>query len=199
MGLGLIGMMGRAWVRLAAGVAAFLCLTVAAASQGAPPADGVVNVRFGGDHNETRVVIELGHSAKARFIDDGASGHAVVLALPGIAVGAARRGAGLGLVSSWSLDSAAGAARLSLTLNHSAQIRRRFLLPPSDGVAVYRYVIDLDGPAGSAPAAPASAPAARAAGGHSGERGHPPASAQGHRDRSRPRRPRSRRAGLDEP
>jgi N-acetylmuramoyl-L-alanine amidase len=159
MGLGLIGRMGRAWVRLSAGVAAFLCLAAAAASQGAPQADGVLNVRFGGDRSETRVVIELGHSAKARFIDDGASGHAVVLALPGIAVGGDRQGAGLGLVSGWSLDSAAGAARLSLTLNHSAQIRRRFLLPPSDGVAVYRYVIDLDGPAASASRA-ASAPAA---------------------------------------
>jgi N-acetylmuramoyl-L-alanine amidase len=162
MGVGLIGRMGRAWVRVSAGVAAFLCLAAAAASQGAPQADGVVNVRFGGDHSETRVVIELGHSAKARFIDDGASGHAVVLALPGVAAGADRQGQGLGLVSGWSLDSAAGAARLSLTLNHSAQIRRRFLLPPSDGVAVYRYVIDLDGPAppaGAPRAASAPAPA----------------------------------------
>jgi N-acetylmuramoyl-L-alanine amidase len=163
MGVGLSGMMGQTWVRLTAGVAAFLCLAAAAASQGAPSTDGVVNVRFGGDRTQTRVVIELGRSAKGRIVNDGAGGQPVVLALPGVAVDGDRQGPGLGLVSGWSLDSAAGAARLRFTLARPAQVRRRFLLPPSDGVGVYRYVIDLD--TGAAPAVttappPAAAPAA---------------------------------------
>ena len=71
MGVGFSGVLGQAWVRLAAGVGAFVCLAAAAASQGAPSGDGVVNVRFGGDRTQTRVVIELGRSAKGRIIQDG--------------------------------------------------------------------------------------------------------------------------------
>jgi N-acetylmuramoyl-L-alanine amidase len=156
MRAGLIGVMGSTWVRLAAGVGAFLCLAAAAASQGAPSPDGVVNVRFGGDRTQTRVVIELGRSVKGRLIDDGATGKPVVLALPGVPVAADRQGGGGGLVTSWSLDSAAGAARLSFQLARPAQVRRRFLLPPSDGVSVYRYVIDLD--TGAVAPRPAAAP-----------------------------------------
>jgi N-acetylmuramoyl-L-alanine amidase len=130
-----------------------LCLVAAAASQGAPAPDGVVNIRFGGDRNETRVVIELGHSAKGKLVSDGSGGQPVVLAMPGVPVEGDRQGVGFGLVSGWSLDSAAGAARLRFTLARPAQVRRRFLLPPSDGVSVYRYVIDF-GPPGAAPLPP---------------------------------------------
>ncbi|MDR3512877.1 MAG: N-acetylmuramoyl-L-alanine amidase [Caulobacteraceae bacterium] len=150
-------MIGSTWVRLAAGVGAFLCLAAAATSQGATSPDGVLNVRFGGDRTQTRVVIELGRSAKGRLIDDGTGGKPVTLALPGVPVPSDRQGQGLGLVSGWSLDSAAGAARLRLQLAGPAQVRRRFLLPPSDGVSVYRYVIDLDTGA-AAPPQPAAAP-----------------------------------------
>jgi N-acetylmuramoyl-L-alanine amidase len=156
MKVGLADVMGQAWVRLTAGLGAFLCLAAAAASQGATSDDGVVNVRFGGDRTETRVVIELGRSAKGRILNDGADGKDVVLALPGVSVADDRQGQGLGLVSGWSLDSAAGAARLRLTVGRSVQVRRRFLLPPSDGVNVYRYVIDLG--AAGAPAAPTPLP-----------------------------------------
>jgi N-acetylmuramoyl-L-alanine amidase len=151
MRVGLAGAMGQGWVRLATGAAAFLCLAAAAASQGAPANDGVVNLRFGGDRTETRVVIELGHTAKGRLIADGADGRAVVLALPGVPVSSDRQGRGLGLVSGWSLDNAAGAARIRFQLSQPAQVRRRFLLPPSDWISVYRYVIDFDA-AGAAPA-----------------------------------------------
>jgi N-acetylmuramoyl-L-alanine amidase len=154
----LTGLIGSTWVRLAAGVGAVLCLAAAAASQGAPASDGVVNVRFGGDRTQTRVVIELGHSVKGRLIGDGADGKPVVLALPGLTVDGDRQGQGIGLVSSWSLDSAAGAARLRFQLARSAQVRRRFLLPPSDGIGVYRYVMDIDTGA-AASAKPAAAPA----------------------------------------
>jgi N-acetylmuramoyl-L-alanine amidase len=49
-----------------------------------------------------------------------------------------------------------GDARLKLQLTRPAVVRRRFLLPPSDGVAVYRYVIDLES-VSTAPPARASA------------------------------------------
>jgi N-acetylmuramoyl-L-alanine amidase len=153
MGVGLSGVLGSGWVRLAAGAGALLCLVAAAASHSAPTADGVVNVRFGGDRSETRVVIELSHASKGKLVGDGSAGQPVVLALPGVPIEGDRQGLGLGLVSGWSLDSTAGAARLRFTMTQPAQVRRRFLLPPSDGVSVYRYVIDF-GPPGAAPLAP---------------------------------------------
>jgi len=144
----LYGAIGSVWGRLAAALGAVLCLAAAAVSQGAPGADGVVAVRLGGDMTTTRIVIELGRAAKGQLIADGASSGPVVLALPGVPVGVDLQGHGLGLVSNWTVDSAAGAARVRLALARPVQVRRRFLLPPSDGVSVYRYVIDLQ------PAAP---------------------------------------------
>ena len=99
----------------------------------------------------TRVVIELDQSAKGKLIaGSGTLEQPVVLALPGVGVDSDMQGRGLGLVSGWSVDSAAGAARVRLTLARPAAVRRRFLLPPADGVSVYRYVIDLE-PAAEAP------------------------------------------------
>jgi N-acetylmuramoyl-L-alanine amidase len=46
-------------------------------------------------------------------------------------------------VKSWSVDEAGGAAQVRLNLTQAAVVTRRFLLPPGDGVAVYRYVIDI--------------------------------------------------------
>jgi len=144
----LYGAIGSRWGRLAAALGAVLCLAAAAASQGAPGADGVVAVRLGGDMTTTRIVIELDQSAKGRLIAADGSARPVILALPGVAVGSDLQGRGVGLVSNWTVDSAAGAARVRLALVRPAQVRRRFLLPPADGVSVYRYVIDLE------PAAP---------------------------------------------
>jgi N-acetylmuramoyl-L-alanine amidase len=71
------------------------------------------------------------------------------------------------LVKAWVVDDAAGGARLRIDLADDAVIKRRFLLPPADGVANYRYVIDLasTGPVAARPAQRAtlvSMPAARA-------------------------------------
>ena len=67
-----------------------------------------------------------------------------MLALPGLSVDSDLQGRGLGLVSGWSVDSVAGAARVRLALARPAEVRRRFLLPPADGEPTYRYVIDLE-------------------------------------------------------
>ncbi|HEX4199346.1 MAG TPA: N-acetylmuramoyl-L-alanine amidase [Caulobacteraceae bacterium] len=149
----LIGAIGSIWGRLAAALGAVLCLAAAAASQGSHGADGVVAVRLGGDMTTTRIVIELDQTAKGRLIAAGGASGPVILALPGVPVGSDLEGRGLGLVSNWAVDSAAGAARVRLALARPAEVRRRFLLPPADGVGVYRYVIDLEPVA--APAAPA--------------------------------------------
>jgi len=64
-----------------------------------------------------------------------------------------------GLVRGWRIENANGGARLVLDLSQRAEIKRRFLLAPADGVANYRYVIDI---AADGPAVARSAPAARA-------------------------------------
>jgi N-acetylmuramoyl-L-alanine amidase len=103
---------------------------------------GVLNVRFGGDQNQTRVVIELGQAAKGRMIT-GDDAHVLTLALADVGASGDLQGRGQGLVSAWTAEKSAGDAQLRLQLTRPVQVLRRFLLPPSDGVSVYRYVIDL--------------------------------------------------------
>jgi N-acetylmuramoyl-L-alanine amidase len=126
--------------------------------------DGVLNVRFGGDQNETRVVVELDKAAKGRLIDDGQGDKVLTLALSDVGAAADLQGHGQGLVVAWTAEKSLGDARLKLQLTRPAVIKRRFLLPPSDGVAVYRYVIDLQSTEASpAPIGPVRAPMQQAA------------------------------------
>ncbi|WP_296600310.1 N-acetylmuramoyl-L-alanine amidase [Phenylobacterium sp.] len=111
---------------------------------------GLIKVRMGGDSAETRLVIELDGATSARIVSDGALDHRVVVMLPNVIAGQAQQGAGRGVVRAWTVDQVQGGARLQLDLAGDARLKRRFLLPPADGVANYRYVIDV---AASAPAA----------------------------------------------
>ncbi len=152
-----ISSVGSLWGRLGGALAAGLCLIAAAASHGATTAaagDSVVNVRLGGDRQETRIVVELGHSAKGRVIADGSDGREMVLGLSDVSAQGGLEGAGHGLVSAWKVEGGAMGTTLHLQLARAAQVRRRFLLPPADGVTVYRYVIDIA--AADAAAAPAA-------------------------------------------
>ncbi len=155
---------GRA-VRVLLAVSALAAVGAAAATAAAQhtPQAGVLKVRLGGDQTQTRVVIELDHAATGKLLSQDKPGRQVVLALPRVEVaGGEMNGPGAGLVKAWAIDEAAGAARIRLDLGRDAQVRRRFLLPPGDGLNVYRYVIDVgpmgapnaaaDGLAGPAPA-----------------------------------------------
>jgi len=162
MRVGLSGM-GRALVWRCRGALIGLIaasLGLAAAAGPAAAKDGVLSVRFGGDQNETRVVIELDKAAKGRLIDSGDGARVLTLALADVGAAADLQGHGQGLVSAWTAQTSMGDARLKLQLTRPVQVRRRFLLPPSDGVAVYRYVIDLQSLASAAPATPPKAGAA---------------------------------------
>ena len=133
--------------RIAAALTALAVFATGAMAAGQGLADGpergdLVRVRFGGDAQQTRVVIELTRSATARLLDQNGEPRLVV-ALPGVDAGEGLTGHGVGLVRTYEVDQAAGAARLRLTLARPAEVSRRFLLPPGDGVEVYRYVIDL--------------------------------------------------------
>jgi len=142
----------RARLLLAAALAAF-GLTLVAASHAATVAADLLKVRLGGDAQQTRIVIDLDHAATGKVVADGAADRRIVLVLQGVSTQGAQ-GAGAGLVKAWVVDAAGGGARLRIDLAADGRIKRRFLLPPADGVDHYRYVVDV------APIAapPASAP-----------------------------------------
>ncbi|MEI9889448.1 MAG: N-acetylmuramoyl-L-alanine amidase [Caulobacteraceae bacterium] len=117
-----------------------------------------LKLRFGGDAASTRVVLELSEAATAEVISDGAADGHVVLNFSKLSVGDSLDGQGKGLVKAWSIDKARGHARLSLDLAAHGRIKRRFLLPPSDGVSVYRYVMDIEADGAAAPAPAKAAP-----------------------------------------
>jgi N-acetylmuramoyl-L-alanine amidase len=147
------GLLKSRFVRGAVALAAVAIATVAFSTQG-QAGSGVLKVRLGGDQGATRVVLELDQAAAGKLISDGADGsRKVVVAFPRMDVAGDVEGRGEGLVQSWSLDEAAGGARLRLNLSRDAKVERRFLLPPAEGVAVYRYVVDLKAKAPVAAAA----------------------------------------------
>ncbi|WP_292042707.1 MULTISPECIES: N-acetylmuramoyl-L-alanine amidase family protein [unclassified Brevundimonas] len=102
----------------------------------------VMGIRFGGDAERTRVVIDLGRDTRGRVISDGSTGQ-VAVALSNVTPPAGMAGNGRGLVRAYEMDGGSGGAQIKLQLAKSAEIERRFLLPPGDGVPHYRYVIDL--------------------------------------------------------
>lgn len=147
----LISFARMGWVRaiLIVGGLTVAGVAVATANGSAPPA-GVQKVRFGGDRQETRVVIDLDRAAAGKLIADGMADQRLVIGLPNVMVSGELQGAGQGLVKRWLIDEAAGGARLRLDLAGKAEVRRRFLLPPGDGATAYRYVIDLKAVDGAA-------------------------------------------------
>jgi N-acetylmuramoyl-L-alanine amidase len=138
-----------------------ICVVLFAGGRGlaAGSVGDVLGVRFGGDGERTRVVIDLGASAQGRVVETGAAGQ-VVLTLSGVAPRADITGDGSGLVNAYLVNPVGTASRVELTLARAAQIERRFLLPPGDGVGNYRYVIDLraTGPARTGAGAVANGP-----------------------------------------
>ncbi len=147
------------WVRAALIIGGLTTAGVAVATAQGPAAPaGVQKVRFGGDRNETRVVIDLDRAAVGKLLSDGMKDQRMVMALPNVVVSGDLQGSGQGLVKRWVIDEAAGGARLRLDLADKAEVRRRFLLPPGDGATAYRYVIDLKAVGGAVSAAPQTLP-----------------------------------------
>ncbi len=149
---------GGVWAGLAGALSLAACLAAAAASHAQPAAtthQGVLNVRFGGDAHETRVVVEMDRAAKGRAADGDGPARTIVVDLAKIEANGDLEGHGQGLVNAWAFDRTADGAKLTLQLTKNAHVVRRFLLSPSDGVNVYRYVIDLsaDDGARAAPSA----------------------------------------------
>ena len=136
----------REWTMTALAFVVF-CFGVLAAGRGlaAGTAGEVLRLRFGGDAERTRVVVDLDRNTRGNVVSGGADGR-VVVALTGVAPQGRMGGTGSGLVRDERVAAVGGASRIELTLATGAEIERRFLLPPGDGVPHYRYVIDLKTP-----------------------------------------------------
>ncbi|EGF90392.1 N-acetylmuramoyl-L-alanine amidase family protein [Asticcacaulis biprosthecium C19] len=103
----------------------------------------VVKVRLGGDATQTRIVIELDRAVDAKVVTRDSETTQQIIALPDVEVGKALSGTGMGLIADWKVESIAGSTRLKLNFKGQGKIYRRFLLPPADGISVYRYVVDI--------------------------------------------------------
>ncbi|MBE7219568.1 MAG: N-acetylmuramoyl-L-alanine amidase [Caulobacteraceae bacterium] len=158
-----VGRLWAGWGGRAARAAAALCVLTGAAGAAAGPPSGagapVLKVRLGGDAHTTRVVVELAGAAKGRLLEGADPTGVVRLDLMGADAAGDMAGDGAGLVRHWSVDDDAGSARLNLQLARPAVVKRRFLLPPADGIEAYRYVVDLEGD--DQPLPPAKAAEAR--------------------------------------
>ena len=124
-------------------LAGCICASAFIAQPAAAQSGDVVKVRMGGDASQTRIVIELEKSVAAKIVTRDSETNRQVIALPNIDLDKTMSGQGQGLVSDWRLENLAGSVRLKLNFKSGAKIYRRFLLPPADGVSVYRYVIDI--------------------------------------------------------
>jgi len=143
------------WLRVALAVVfgGACAAAVAATHEVVIPTSGVIKVRLGGDRAETRVVIDLSQAVSAKVDEADGAARQLVLFLPTVGASGVLQGAGRGLVRSWKIDNTSRGGRLALRLDRPGMIRRRFLLPPTDTVSAYRYVIDIDAdPGQSAPA-----------------------------------------------
>jgi len=147
------GVLIGAVASLAAGLAAF------AVGHAAPETISLLKVRMGGDSFETRMVIELDGSTSAKVVADGSTDRRVVVLLPGVTAAQVQQGSGRGVVRAWMVDQVQGAARVQVDLSGDGHVKRRFLLPPADGITSYRYVIDMTAAPG---AVMASAPSSLA-------------------------------------
>lgn len=133
-------MRGRALI--AAAVAA-VGLAAFAVGHAATETVGLLKVRMGGDARETRLVVELDGATSAKILSDGLADRRVAILLTGVDSLQVQQGAGRGVVKAWTLEKGQGGALLQMDLTGPAQLKRRFLLPPADGVTNYRYVIDV--------------------------------------------------------
>jgi N-acetylmuramoyl-L-alanine amidase len=146
----------KRWFAAAGALVALTCVAAAAVAQAAQAGAALMKVRLGGDSAQTRIVLDLDRTASAKVVADGASDRRLVVVFPGVSA-AALQGAGQGLVRAWTVDETGQGARLQADLSADATIKRRFLLPPADGVDHYRYVIDVvvrDEAVAPAPSAP---------------------------------------------
>jgi N-acetylmuramoyl-L-alanine amidase len=140
----------RARVALGLALTAVCAAAVGADARGGPGGADVAQVRLGGDSTETRIVVDLDRTTTAK-VEAPDAPTSLALVFKETSAGAGLAGAGRGLVRDWRISGSPAGARLTLNLSQPAMVEHRFLLPPADGIANYRYVIDLAPLGGATP------------------------------------------------
>lgn len=132
-----------------AGLMTFLAIALGGNAAPVPAASepaaerSIVGVRFGDASGETRIVIDLDRPTSGRVLK-GDQARQIRLALADVGTNPlGLKGIGRGVVAGWSIRTHGNGVMMQLDLLAEAQVIRRFLLPPADGVGTYRYVIDL--------------------------------------------------------
>lgn len=151
----------KEWAMTALALVVFCALLLTATRGLALGAEGdILRVRFGGDAQRTRVVIDLEASTRGNLVEAGGAGR-LVLDLDNVRAGRGQSGQGTGLVRAYRVAQAGIRSRIELVLASGVEVERRFLLSPGDGVDHYRYVIDLKatGAPAATPPSPRSSPA----------------------------------------
>lgn len=151
----------KEWAMTALALVVFCALLLTATRGLALGAEGdVLRVRFGGDAQRTRVVIDLEASTRGNLVEAGGTGR-LVLDLDNVRAGRGQSGQGTGLVRAYRVAQAGSRSRIELALASCVEVERRFLLSPGEGVDHYRYVIDLKatGAPAATPPSPRSSPA----------------------------------------
>jgi N-acetylmuramoyl-L-alanine amidase len=129
------------------GVLTALCALLACAQPAMAQSVGA-GVRLGVSAAGTRVVIDSADEVSARPAP--AQSGRLEFTFSGLYVPQPLHGPGRGVVKAWWLAAAEDGARLTLEMDQTAGPIRQFIIPPGQGAAGYRYVIDLADPAASA-------------------------------------------------
>ena len=109
-------------VRTFIGLAVVLLCASALSAQTLSPGP-TLNVRFGGDRANTRVVIDSDAALSGTLA--GTQPGRAVISLSGLEISGPQEGGATGLITSWRLTPRDDGARLSIALAPDAQIRRR--------------------------------------------------------------------------
>ena len=102
----------------------------------------ISRVRVGGGTDETRIVIELSQAASAAITSDDTAPGRVRISLPHTRSVGDLQGPSSGHLRQWKVQPERMGATVSIDFDGPMVVKRRFLLPPDDGIAVYRYVVD---------------------------------------------------------
>jgi N-acetylmuramoyl-L-alanine amidase len=149
--------MGRAWTsafgiwwarRLLAAALWLFAGTIACADPSSSSGRAaILGVRFGGDGNQTRMVVESDRSLSSLMSIVQEDSRHIVVSLPRVSPpiqdNNATQGLGFGFVKAWRVEADARGSRLLIYLTCDCLVSHRFGLGPLSADTSYRYVIDI--------------------------------------------------------
>ncbi|MEM9014611.1 MAG: N-acetylmuramoyl-L-alanine amidase [Pseudomonadota bacterium] len=104
----------------------------------------LLNVRFGPNGDQTRVVFDIKGAPKYELSGDGAGQGRLILEFSDVAVRSVQKGRGKGHFQAYSIETPSNkSARATLSLKRSAKLKEIFVIAPRGDVKNHRLVIDV--------------------------------------------------------